>query len=43
MNAPSCHFIGLLSIAGSVEGQPLLRIPNRTVKELLYSSIRNGF
>lgn len=36
------YYFGLLSIAGRVEGQSLLRIPNRTVKDLLYSYIRNG-
>ena len=37
------YYFGLLSIDGSVEGQPLLRIPNRTVKDLMYGYIRSGF
>lgn len=35
------YYFGLLSIAGRVEGQSLLCIPNRTVKDLLYSYIRD--
>lgn len=30
-------------MAGTVDGKPLLRIPNRTVKELMYGYIRSGF
>ena len=37
------YYLGLLSINGTVEGQPLLKIPNRTVKELMYGYIRGGF
>ncbi len=37
------YYFGLLSIDGIVEGQPLLRIPNRTVKDLMYNYIRSGF
>jgi hypothetical protein len=36
------YYFGLLSFAGVREGEPLLRIPNRTVKDLLYSYIRDG-
>ncbi|MFN8493332.1 MAG: AAA family ATPase [Caldilineaceae bacterium] len=37
------HYFGLLTIAGVQEGRPLLRIPNRTIKDLMYSYIRNSF
>ncbi|MEM7133523.1 MAG: AAA family ATPase [Chloroflexota bacterium] len=37
------YYFGLLSIDGSVEGQPRLRIPNRTIKDLMYGYIRRGF
>lgn len=37
------YYFGLLSIAGSRQGIPLLQIPNRTVKDLLYGYIRKGF
>ena len=36
-------YFGLLSFAGEWEGEPLLRIPNRTIKDLMYSNIRDGF
>jgi hypothetical protein len=36
-------YFGLLTFAGEQAGRPLLRIPNRTVKDLLYSFIRDGF
>ena len=36
------YYFGLLSLAGSVEGQPLLRIPNRTIKDLMYGYLRSG-
>ncbi|MBV7329209.1 ATP-binding protein [Chloroflexi bacterium TSY] len=37
------YYFGLLNFAGEQEGEPLLRIPNFTVKYLLYSHIRDGF
>ena len=37
------YYFGLLSINGTVEGQPRLQIPNRTVKDLMYGYIRSGF
>lgn len=37
------YYFGLLSIAGENDGKPLLRIPNRTVKDLMYTYIRKGF
>ena len=38
-------FFGLLTFAGEAAetGLPLLRIPNRTIKDLLYSYLREGF
>lgn len=36
-------FLGLLTFAGEHEGRSLLRIPNQTIKDLLYSYIRDGF
>lgn len=36
-------YFGLLTFAGEQAGRPLLRIPNRTVKDLLYGFIRDGF
>ncbi len=36
-------YFGLLSFAGEKEGEPLLRIPNLTIKDLMYSYIREGF
>ncbi len=36
-------YFGLLTFAGEHEGEPLLRIPNRTVKDLMYSYLRDGF
>jgi len=35
-------FFGLLTFAGEHNGRPLLRIPNRTIKDLLYSYMREG-
>lgn len=37
------YYFGLLTMAGVVDGKPLLRIPNRTVKDLMYGYIRSGF
>jgi hypothetical protein len=36
-------YFGLLTISGEHEGRTLLRIPNRTIKDLIYSYIREGF
>jgi hypothetical protein len=36
-------YFGLLTISGEQEGRTLLRIPNRTIKDLIYSYIREGF
>ncbi|MEZ4869788.1 MAG: AAA family ATPase [Caldilineaceae bacterium] len=36
------YYFGLLSMAGVAEGEPLLRIPNRTVKDLMYGYIRSA-
>ena len=36
-------FFGLLTFAGERNSLPLLRIPNRTIKDLLYSYLREGF
>ncbi len=36
-------YFGLLSFAGEQGGLPLLRIPNLTVRDLLYGFIRDGF
>lgn len=37
------YYFGLLTMAGVADGKPLLRIPNRTVKDLMYGYIRSGF
>ena len=37
------YYFGLLTFAGEREGLPLLSIPNLTVKDLIYSYIRDGF
>lgn len=36
-------YFGLLTFAGENEEAPLLRIPNRTIKDLLYGYLRDGF
>ncbi|MCE7985441.1 MAG: hypothetical protein DYG89_30065 [Caldilinea sp. CFX5] len=36
------YFFGLLSFAGEREGDPVLRIPNRAIKDLMYSYIRDA-
>ena len=36
-------YFGLLTIAGTHREQPILRIPNRTVKELMYGYIRSAY
>ncbi len=37
------HYFGLLSIREVVHGAPRLRIPNQTVKQLLYGHLRDGY
>ena len=37
------YYLGLLSFAGEREGRPLLRIPNRTVRQLLYGYLRDAY
>lgn len=37
------YYFGLLSMDGTANGRPLLKIPNRTVKDLMYGYIRSGF
>jgi hypothetical protein len=37
------HYFGLITIAGTRDGRPLLKIPNLTIKDLMYSYIRDSF
>ena len=37
------YYLGLLSFAGEREGAPLLRIPNRTVRQLMYGYLRAAY
>ncbi len=37
------HYFGLLTFSGVEVGDPVLRIPNLTIKELLYGYIRDSF
>lgn len=37
------YYLGLLAFAGEKEGRPLLKIPNRTVQQLMYSYLREGY
>lgn len=37
------YYFGLLSIVGQKRGMPLLKIPNQTVKVLMYGYIRDAF
>lgn len=37
------HYFGLITIAGLREGRPLLKIPNLTIKDLMYGYIRDSF
>ena len=37
------YYLGLLTFAGEKEGRPLLKIPNRTVQQLMYSYLREGY
>ncbi|MEZ4867202.1 MAG: AAA family ATPase [Caldilineaceae bacterium] len=36
-------YFGLLTFAGEREGQPLLRIPNATIKDLMYGYLRESY
>lgn len=37
------YYLGLLSFAGEKEGSPLLKIPNRTVRQLMYGYLRDAY
>ena len=37
------YYLGLLSFAGEREGSPLLKVPNRTVRQLMYGYLRDGY
>ena len=37
------HCFGLLSIRGSREGQPVLGVPNQTVRQLMYRILRDAY
>ena len=37
------YYLGLLSFAGEREGRPVLRIPNRTVRQLMYGYLREAY
>ncbi|MDQ5909640.1 MAG: hypothetical protein QG599_1735 [Pseudomonadota bacterium] len=37
------YYLGLLTFAGEREGRPLLKIPNRTVQQLMYSYLREAY
>ncbi len=37
------YYLGLLSFAGEREGRPLLKIPNRTVQQLMYGYLREAY
>lgn len=37
------YYFGLLSFAGEREGEAVLRIPNQTVKDLMYDYLRESF
>lgn len=37
------YYFGLLALAGEREGEPLLRIPNHTIKDLLYGYLRDAY
>jgi hypothetical protein len=37
------YYLGLLSFAGEREGRHLLRIPNRTVRQLMYGYLRDAY
>nr|WP_323706234.1 AAA family ATPase [Thiorhodovibrio frisius] len=37
------YYLGLVSFAGERDGRPLLKIPNRTVRQLMYGYLRDGY
>ncbi|MCC6135614.1 MAG: ATP-binding protein [Candidatus Contendobacter sp.] len=37
------YYVGLLTFAGEREGRPLLKIPNRTVQQLMYGYLREAY
>ena len=37
------YYLGLLTFAGEREGRPLLKIPNRTVQQLMYGYLREAY
>ena len=37
------YYLGLLTFAGEREGDPLLRIPNHTIRQLMYSYLREAY
>ncbi len=37
------YYFGLLIFAGEREGRPLLKIPNRTVGQLMYGYLREAY
>lgn len=37
------YYFGLLTFAGEREGRPLLKIPNRAVRQLMYGYLREGY
>jgi hypothetical protein len=37
------YYLGLLTFAGEQEGRPLLKIPNRTVQQLMYGYLREAY
>lgn len=37
------YYFGLLSFAGERQGRPLLKVPNRTVRQLMYGYLRDAY
>ena len=37
------YYLGLLTFAGERNGRPLLRIPNRTIRQLMYGYLRDAY
>jgi hypothetical protein len=37
------YYLGLLTFAGEREGSPLLKIPNRTIRQLMYGYLRDAY
>jgi hypothetical protein len=37
------YYLGLLTFAGERDGRPLLKIPNQTVRQLMYSYLREAY